>query len=137
MATLETENIHNNLEDNIEDNIEHNPGNNPGNNLDNNTLLTAEVIEEKSDRLRRIKSRIEKMDKNNQISALFMISKNNKIKYSENNNGTFINLTSIDENMLVKIEEFIEYIELQKCDIEDIENKKQHIENIYFKQNKD
>ena len=107
------------------------------NNLNNNTLLTAEIIEEKSDRLRRIKSRIEKMDKNNQISALFMISKNNKIKYSENNNGTFINLTSIDENMLVKIEEFIEYIELQKCDIEDIENKKQHIENIYFKQNKD
>lgn len=133
MATLETENIHNNLEHNIEHNIEHNPGNN----LDNNSLLTAEIIEEKSDRLRRIKSRIEKMDKNNQISALFMISKNNKIKYSENNNGTFINLTSIDENMLVKIEEFIEYIELQKCDIEDIENKKQHIENIYFKQNKD
>ena len=133
MATLETENIHNNLEHNIEDNIEHNPGNN----LDNNSLLTAEIIEEKSDRLRRIKTRIEKMDKNNQISALFMISKNNKIKYSENNNGTFINLTSIDENMLVKIEEFIDYIELQKCDIEDIENKKQHIENIYFKQNKD
>ena len=125
MATLETENIRNNVEDNVDNNIE------------GSSILTAEIIEEKSDRLRRIKTRIEKMDKNNQISALFMISKNNKIKYSENNNGTFINLTSIDENMLVKIEEFIEYIELQKCDIEDIENKKQHIENIYFKQNKD
>ena len=125
MATLETENIRNNVEDNVDNNIE------------GCSILTAEIIEEKSDRLRRIKTRIEKMDKNNQISALFMISKNNKIKYSENNNGTFINLTSIDENMLVKIEEFIEYIELQKCDIEDIENKKQHIENIYFKQNKD
>ena len=125
MATLETENIRNNVEDNVDNNIEC------------SSILTAEIIEQKSDRLRRIKTRIEKMDKNNQISALFMISKNNKIKYSENNNGTFINLTSIDENMLVKIEEFIEYIELQKCDIEDIENKKQHIENIYFKQNKD
>ncbi len=125
MATLETENIRNNVEDNVDNNIE------------GSSILTAEIIEEKSDRLRRIKTRIEKMDKNNQISALFMISKNNKIKYSENNNGTFINLTSIDENMLVKIEEFIDYIELQKCDIEDIENKKQHIENIYFKQNKD
>ena len=124
MATLETENIRNNVEDNVDNNIE------------GSSILTAEIIEEKSDRLRRIKTRIEKMDKNNQISALFMISKNNKIKYSENNNGTFINLTSIDENMLVKIEEFIDYIELQKCDIEDIENKKQHIENIYFKQNK-
>ncbi len=44
-------------------------------NLKNDTL-TPEIIEEKSDRLRRIKSRIEKMDKNNQISALFMITKN-------------------------------------------------------------
>lgn len=128
METLEIDNIEDNIQDNVQDNIEKNV---------EGTILTSEIIEEKSDRLRRIKIRIEKMDKNNQISALFMISKNNKIKYSENNNGTFINLTSIDENMLVKIEEFIEYIELQKCDIEDIENKKQHIENIYFKQNKE
>lgn len=105
-------------------------------NLKNDTL-TPEIIEEKSDRLRRIKSRIEKMDKNNQIGALFMITKNKMIKYSENNNGTFINLTDIDDNMLVKIEEFIEYIELQQCDIQNLEDKKDYIENIYFKQNKE
>ena len=39
-------------------------------NVGSNSILTAEIIEEKSDRLRRIKIRIEKMDKNNQISAL-------------------------------------------------------------------
>jgi len=39
--------------------------------------------------------------------------------------------------MLLKIEEFIEYIELQKYEIDDIEKKKDYIENIYFKQNKD
>ena len=77
------------------------------------------------------------MDKNNHISALYMISKNKSIKYSENSNGTFINLTELDNSMLSKIENFIEYIEIQKYDIEDIEKKREQLENIYFKQNKE
>jgi len=99
--------------------------------------LDPEKIAIMTDRLKRIKSKIENMDKSNQISALYMLTKNKKIKYSENNNGTFINLTDIEDNMLLKIEEFIEYIELQKYEIDDIEKKKDYIENIYFKQNKD
>lgn len=99
--------------------------------------LDPEKIALMTDRLKRIKSKIENMDKSNQISALYMLTKNKKIKYSENNNGTFINLTDIEDNMLLKIEEFIEYIELQKYQIDDIEKKKDYIENIYFKQNKD
>lgn len=99
--------------------------------------LDPEKIARMTDRLKRIKSKIENMDKSNQISALYMLTKNKKIKYSENNNGTFINLTDIEDNMLLKIEEFIEYIELQKYQIDDIEKKKDYIENIYFKQNKD
>ena len=99
--------------------------------------LDPEKIALMTDRLKRIKSKIENMDKSNQISALYMLTKNKKIKYSENNNGTFINLTDIEDDMLLKIEEFIEYIELQKYEIDDIEKKKDYIENIYFKQNKD
>ena len=99
--------------------------------------LDPEKIALMTDRLKRIKSKIENMDKSNQISALYMLTKNKKIKYSENNNGTFINLTDIEDDMLLKIEDFIEYIELQKYEIDDIEKKKDYIENIYFKQNKD
>ena len=99
---------------------------------ENVNLLSTEIIVEKSDRLKRIKIRIEKMDKINQISILYMITKNKSIKYTENNNGTFINLSNIEDDMLLKIEDFIQYIELQKFDIEDIEKKKDYIENIYF-----
>lgn len=99
---------------------------------ENVNLLSTEIIAEKSDRLKRIKIRIEKMDKINQISILYMITKNKSIKYTENNNGTFINLSNIEDDMLLKIEDFIQYIELQKFDIEDIEKKKDYIENIYF-----
>ncbi len=107
------------------------------NDVNDGRKLDPEKIAIMTDRLKRIKSKIENMDKSNQISALYMLTKNKKIKYSENNNGTFINLTDIEDNMLLKIEEFIEYIELQKYEIDDIEKKKDYIENIYFKQNKD
>ena len=106
-------------------------------NVNDGQKLDPEKIAIMTDRLKRIKSKIENMDKSNQISALYMLTKNKKIKYSENNNGTFINLTDIEDDMLLKIEDFIEYIELQKYEIDDIEKKKDYIENIYFKQNKD
>jgi len=106
-------------------------------NVNDGQKLDPEKIAAMTDRLKRIKSKIENMDKSNQISALYMLTKNKKIKYSENNNGTFINLTDIEDTMLLKIEEFIEYIELQKYEIDDIEKKKDYIENIYFKQNKE
>ena len=106
-------------------------------NVNDGQKLDPEKIAAMTDRLKRIKSKIENMDKSNQISALYMLTKNKKIKYSENNNGTFINLTDIEDDMLLKIEDFIEYIELQKYEIDDIEKKKDYIENIYFKQNKD
>ena len=107
------------------------------NSVNDGRKLDPEKIALMTDRLKRIKSKIENMDKSNQISALYMLTKNKKIKYSENNNGTFINLTDIEDTMLLKIEEFIEYIELQKYEIDDIEKKKDYIENIYFKQNKE
>lgn len=94
-------------------------------------------IANKTTRLKKIKSKIENMDKSNQIAVLFMVTKNKNIKYSENSNGTFINLTEIQDSMLLKLEEFIAYTEIQKHEIENIENKKEYIENIYFKQNKD
>lgn len=120
-----------------ETSVENTTGFDNVNDVNDGQKLDPEKIAIMTDRLKRIKSKIENMDKSNQISALYMLTKNKKIKYSENNNGTFINLTDIEDTMLLKIEEFIEYIELQKYEIDDIEKKKDYIENIYFKQNKD
>ena len=77
------------------------------------------------------------MDSSNHMEALYMISQNKSIKFSENSNGTFINLSDLSNDMLEKLEEFVVYINLQNQDIDDIELKKQDLENIYFKQNKD
>ena len=91
------------------------------------------LAENKIKRLNTIKEQIEKMEKNNHISALYMISQNKYIKYSENSNGIFINLTELPDDMINRLEDFIVYINKQKKDIDDIEIKKCDLENIYFK----
>ena len=72
------------------------------------------LAENKIKRLNTIKEQIEKMEKNNHISALYMISQNKSIKYSENSNGIFINLTELPDDMINRLEDFIVYINKQK-----------------------
>jgi len=87
----------------------------------------------RSDRLTKLKDKIEKMDKSNHIEALYMVSQNKSIKLTENNNGTFINLTELNDKMIEKLEDFIVYVTKQNSDIDDIESKKEELENIFFK----
>ncbi len=93
-------------------------------------------ITSRTDRLTKLKDKIELMDKPNHIEALYMISQNRSIKLTENNNGTFINLTDLDNNMIEKLEEFVQYVAKQNSDLNDIESKKDELENIYFKETK-
>ena len=90
----------------------------------------------RTDRLIKLKDKIELMNKSNHIEALYMISQNRSIKLTENNNGTFINLTDLDNNMIEKLEEFVQYVAKQNSDLNDIESKKDELENIYFKETK-
>ena len=69
-----------------------------------NANANAIIIENKINRLNTIKEQIEKMDINNHISALYMISQNKSIKYSENSNGIFLNLTELQDNMIKKLD---------------------------------
>ena len=93
-------------------------------------------ITSRTERLTKLKDKIEIMNKSNHVEALFIISQNKSIKLTENNNGTFINLTDLDNTMIEKLEEFVQYVAKQNIDINDIETKKQELENIYFKEKK-
>lgn len=90
------------------------------------------IAEDKIKRLKNIKEQIERMDKNNHISALYMLSQNKSIKYSENSNGVFINLTELPDDMINQLEDFIIYINKQKNDIDEVEIKKNDLESSYF-----
>ena len=68
----------------------------------------------------KLKSRIEKMEKT-EITELFKIIHNNKIKYSKNNNGIFINLENCGEESINEIKLFMDFVEENRKHINNIE----------------
>jgi hypothetical protein len=83
----------------------------------------------------KLKSRIEKMEKT-EITELFKIIHNNKIKYSKNNNGIFINLENCGEQSINEIKLFMDFIEENRKHINDIEIKiAEKKNNLDVKQN--
>tara|TARA_Y100000816_G_C25624047_1_gene333037 strand:+ start:80 stop:439 length:360 start_codon:yes stop_codon:yes gene_type:complete len=99
--------------------------------------IKKRLVEIKTNKLTNIKKKIENMNNINHTELLYIFSRNNSIQYNENSNGTFINLTDLDNDIIDKLEEFINYVNKQNIEINDIEHKKLSLENIFFKQNKE
>ena len=86
--------------------------------------------------LQTLKERIEKMPVYHQIEIL-RIFKDSDILLNENNNGTFINLTELDNTIIEKLDKYISYVNEQESQLNEVENEKTRLENIFFKDNKD
>ena len=80
----------------------------------------------------KLKSKIEKLDKIHQIKILDILIKN-QIKYSENRNGVFLNMDSLNKKTIQEIKENLEYFQKQEKTLSDIENIKQELNQDYFK----
>jgi hypothetical protein len=65
------------------------------------------------------------------------IFKESDILLNENNNGTFINLTELDNSIIDKLDKYISYVNEQETQLNEIENEKDRIQNTFFKDNKD
>jgi hypothetical protein len=104
----------------------------------NSTVKSDINSKEKKDyvQLERIRKIIELLDKTHHIE-IGKILKQNKIKLSENNNGIFINLSTLDNKVVLEIEEYLEFIKKQEKFINIDEGKKEELENNYFKNIKD
>ena len=108
------------------------------NNSINSDIKSDINSEEKKDyvQLERIRKIIELLDKTHHIE-IGKILKQNKIKLSENNNGIFINLSTLDTKVVLEIEEYLEFIKKQEKFINIDEGKKEELENNNFKNIKD
>lgn len=84
-----------------------------------------------------LKENIEKMSKFHQIEILNMIIKYNNINMTENNNGTFINLTELPNDVIEKLKTYVKYVDEQQKNLSNIENEKMRLEKIFIKDNKD
>lgn len=81
--------------------------------------------------LKSIKNTIEKLNKQQQIEILKLLI-NDSINISENSNGTFVNLTEIDDAIIFKMQEYINFIKTQDNNLSNIEVEKKQIENNFF-----
>jgi len=87
-------------------------------------------------KLQKIKTDIEKLNPTYQIEVLKIIISDNSVNISENNNGIFINLTDLNDDMITKLENFILYVKVQQVHLANIEIKKDVIKKTFFINNK-
>jgi len=78
-----------------------------------------------------LKNQIENIDKIHHVKILNIL-KNNNIKYSENRNGIFVNMTSFDSQTIDSIEKILSYIKTQEKRLTDIETIKEELSKDYF-----
>jgi len=91
--------------------------------------------------LETLKNTIESFTKYHQIGVLSILKKCDNVAINENNNGTFINLTELNQEAINILEKYITYVLEQKNHLEVVEKEKERIEKTYFnkdsKDNKD
>lgn len=88
------------------------------------------------DKLKDLKKQIENMNKEHHIKILEIIQ-DNKINYSENKNGIFINLNNLKPEIIEKITDYINYTKCQETNLQNIESKKKQLQKEFFKDNKE
>jgi hypothetical protein len=86
--------------------------------------------------LKILRDNIEKFSQFHQQEILRLLVSENVI-LNENKNGTFINLSSIDDKIKKKIQDYVRYVKKQEFQLNELEDQKNLLTNTYFKGNKD
>tara|TARA_B100000161_G_scaffold78388_2_gene54185 strand:+ start:11223 stop:11546 length:324 start_codon:yes stop_codon:yes gene_type:complete len=88
--------------------------------------------------LENLKQKIESLNKGQQIEIL-KIFLENETKLNENKSGIFINMSFLKQNVLEKLDKYLEYIKDQEHNLNNLETQKQEFKETYFnmKGNKD
>jgi hypothetical protein len=79
-----------------------------------------------------IKDRIELLSKQHQIEVLRLLNNIPNIIMNENNNGVFINLTEHDDNVMIQLENFLNFVDIQQKHLNNIEDKQEQMEHDFF-----
>jgi hypothetical protein len=82
--------------------------------------------------LKQLKDRIENLNQHHQIQILKIITQNN-VTYTENKNGSFVNLTNLDDAIVTKLTEYLSYVDEQETHLKEVENQKTELTKQFFK----
>ena len=78
-----------------------------------------------------LKEKMEKLSVSQQVDIVRILMEH-KIKFSENSNGIFINLTNLSEDEIEEIKKYIQYISDQEANLITIENMKKEYKKNFF-----
>ena len=84
------------------------------------------------EQLASIKQIIEGFTKDQQLQILKILKENN-VSLNENSNGTFINMTALSEDIIVKLNDDIQHINVQESELNINEKLKDTYKENYFK----
>jgi len=82
--------------------------------------------------LKQLKDRIEALNQHHQIQILKIMTQCN-VGMTENKNGSFINLTNVDDAVISKIKEYLSYVDEQESQLNEVENQKTELTKQFFK----
>ena len=88
------------------------------------------------ERLIYLRDQIQSLSKFHQLEV-FRIFKTQKINFTENRNGIFINMNDLDELILRTIEEYLNYVSTQQQHLDTVEKQKEQYKKSFFKNNKE
>ena len=83
--------------------------------------------------LKQMKDRVEALNQHHQIQILKIITQDN-VGMTENKNGSFINLTNVDDAVISKINNYLSYVDEQETQLNEVENQKTELTKQFFKQ---
>ncbi len=72
------------------------------------------------------------MEKYHQIEILRILRRFPEVKTNENNNGTFVNLTEISEEIIKELEKYSVYVDEQQKLLKKVEKEKEQLEQTFF-----
>ena len=84
-----------------------------------------------------LKNDIEKLPKEKHIEILSLLYKKSNINITENNNGVFINLTTVSDSIIEELKNYISYLNDQEKKFAKDEIFKLNIEKTLNKDNKE
>jgi hypothetical protein len=82
--------------------------------------------------LKQLKDRIEALNQHHQIQILKIMNESN-VDFTENKNGSFINLTNVDDAVISKITDYLGYVDEQETQLNEVENQKTELTKQFFK----
>jgi hypothetical protein len=87
------------------------------------------------DQLDLLKNKIELLEKNQQIEILRIIHNSQSNIINENKNGIYINMSSLNDNIIDELSEYLKHINKQEKDLIVNENIMKNFQNTFFENN--